>query len=61
MNNNLLPSSKAKCSCGRHMSIGEDTAEINPYGYECPDCVHRKYSKPLTREEYYRQFSFQTN
>lgn len=56
-NNNLSPSSKARCKCGRSMSIGEDQAGVNHNGYECPDCLHRRYSKPLTREEYYEQFS----
>ena len=57
MNNNLKPSSKARCKCGRYMTLGEDAAGVSVTGYECPDCSHRRYSKPLTREEYYKQFS----
>jgi hypothetical protein len=57
MNNNLHSSSKARCNCGRYMSLGEDNAGVSHIGYKCPDCVHRQYSKPLTREEYYEQFS----
>lgn len=56
-NNNLNPSSKARCKCGRHMTIGEDTTGVSAMGYECPDCLHKRYAKPLTREEYYAQFS----
>ena len=55
-NNNLNPSSRGKCECGRNMTIGEDHAGIYGFTYECPDCFHRKYAKPLTREEYYEQF-----
>jgi hypothetical protein len=56
-NNNLSPSSKARCSCGRYMTLGEDHAGVHAIGYECPDCFHRRYSKPITREEYYKQFN----
>ncbi len=55
-NNNLLPSSKRRCSCGRYISIGEDTAGIGVLSYTCPSCSFRPYSKPLTSEEYYNQF-----
>lgn len=58
MNNNSNPNSKAKCKCGRYMTLGEESGGVNPIGYECPDCKHRKFSKPLTREEYYNQFTF---
>ena len=54
-NNNLMPSSHARCNCGRNATIGEWQQGIGiGGGYECPDCIHRKYSKPLTSEEYYR-------
>jgi DNA-directed RNA polymerase subunit RPC12/RpoP len=58
-NNNLGLSSSAKCSCGRQITIGEEYSGMNYIdilNYECPDCKHRRYSKPLTAEEYYRQF-----
>jgi hypothetical protein len=54
-NNSLSSSSKAKCKCGRYMTIGEEKAGMGVFSYECPDCFHRRYSKPLTREEYYEQ------
>ena len=57
-NNNLMASSKARCRCGRAMSIGEDQAGVQANGYECPDCKHRQYAKPLTPEEYYKRFSY---
>lgn len=60
-NNNLMPSSKARCKCGRYISIGEDIAGMGLFGYECPDCFHRKHSKPLSREDYYKQFGIITN
>lgn len=56
-NNNILPSSHARCKCGRYATIGEYKAGIGHIGYTCPDCNHRQYSKPLTRKEYYEQFS----
>jgi hypothetical protein len=52
-NNSLGSSSKGRCKCGRHMTLGEDHAGVSGYNYECPDCLHRRNSKPLTREEYY--------
>lgn len=55
-NNNLKPSMSRRCSCGRYISIGEEKAGIGIFSYECPDCSHRRYSKPLSREEYYNQF-----
>lgn len=55
-NNSLASSSKAHCRCGRSMTLGEDHAGVSHVGYECPDCFHRRYSKPITREEYYRSF-----
>jgi len=56
MNNNLKPSLRRRCNCGRYISIGEDKAGIGVFSYECPDCLYIRYSKPLTREEYYQQF-----
>jgi len=54
-NNNLMPSSHARCNCGRYATIGEWQAGIGLHGsYECPDCKHRRYAKPLTSEEYYK-------
>lgn len=55
-NNNLSASSSKRCKCGRYITLGEEKAGIGIFSYECPDCTHRKYSKPLTREEYYEQF-----
>ena len=55
-NNSLNPSSSGRCECGRSMTIGEEHGGVNRIGYECPDCLHRKYSKPLTSEEFYEQF-----
>jgi len=60
VNNNLMPSSKGKCSCGRSMSIGEATSGVSPFGYVCPDCKHRKHS-PTSREDYYKQFGITDN
>jgi hypothetical protein len=49
-----MPSSHARCRCGRHATIGEWKAGIGLFGaYECPDCVSRRI-KPITREEYYK-------
>lgn len=56
-NNNLSPSSRAVCKCGRRMTIGEEHMKISVMGYECPDCFNRRYAKSLTREEYYKQFN----
>ena len=56
-NNNLYPSSAGRCKCGRYMTIGEDTAGISGFGYECPTCKHHRYSKPLTSAEFYEQFN----
>lgn len=55
-NNNLMPSATRRCRCGRYISIGEEKAGIGIFGYECPDCQHRKYAKPLSSKEYYEQF-----
>ena len=38
------------------MTLAEDAAGMGIFSYECPDCFHIRYSKPLTREEYYEQF-----
>jgi hypothetical protein len=56
-NNNLSPSASAICKCNRRMTIGEEHAGVSHINYECPDCISRKYKKPLTREEYYKQFN----
>lgn len=56
MNNNLNPCLSAKCYCGRYMTIGEWQMGIRPYTYKCPDCLHRMYSRVMTREQYYDQF-----
>ena len=56
-NHNLSPSSALRCSCGRYGTIGEWAAGITNFGYKYPDCIHRQYAKPLTREEYYEQMS----
>lgn len=55
-NNNLGYSLKRRCKCGRPMSIGEDVGGLGVFDYECPDCFSRRYTKPLTSEEYYNQF-----
>jgi hypothetical protein len=60
-NNNLSISLSKRCKCGRYITIGEEAAGVGVFGYECPDCTHRKYSKPLTREEYYNQFKMVLN
>lgn len=55
-NNNLGPSSKALCKCGRYATLGEDAAGFIPLGeYECPDCFKARVS-PMTKEEYYKGF-----
>ncbi len=56
MNNNLKPSLSRKCKCGRYITILEEKMGIGLFNYQCPDCFHRQYSKPLTREEYYQPF-----
>lgn len=56
-NNNLSKSAERKCRCGRYISLGEIKAGLNHSGYECPECIGRRYSKPLTSEDYYNQFS----
>lgn len=55
-NNSLSPSMSAKCYCGRYITIGEEKGGVKTFGYVCPDCFRRQYSKPLTRDEYYEQF-----
>ena len=55
-NNNLHGSTKRKCRCGRYMTLGEEKAGLGVLNYECPDCSHRRYAKPLTGDEYYKQF-----
>ena len=54
-NNNLHTTTDAKCRCGRRITIGEWYVRGQwVTNYECPD---RKYSKPLTSEEYYNGFN----
>lgn len=55
-NNNLSKSSSHRCNCGRNSTIGEEVFWRGLGGYECPDCVHRRLTKPITREEYYKSF-----
>jgi hypothetical protein len=56
-NNNTMPSSHAKCRCGRYATIGECKSHIGFNGYTCPDCKHRQYSQSLTSTEFYEQFN----
>ena len=56
-NNSLGKSLSKRCRCGRYITLGEEKAGVGVFNYECPDCSHRKYSKPLTAEEYYEQMS----
>lgn len=56
--NSLHESASARCRCGRYITLGEEHAGVNTINYECPDCFHRRYAKPLTSEEYYEQFSW---
>lgn len=45
-NNSLMPSSHARCKCGRYATIGEWKAGIGLTGsYTCPDCLHYEYNK----------------
>ena len=55
-NNNLNKSATRKCNCGRYMTITEEKNGIGIFNYVCPECFHRRYSKPLTSDEYYKQF-----
>lgn len=57
MNNNTRPSVSRRCYCGRYMSIGEDKAGVGVFSYVCPDCISRKYAKPISREDYYKKFA----
>ena len=52
-NNNLRSCSAARCRCGRYMSLGELQGGVRTTGYECPNCFHRRYAKPLTTEKFY--------
>lgn len=48
-NNNLMPSSHARCKCGRPATIGEWKAGIGVGGnYTCPDCTNKNYSSKKT-------------
>lgn len=43
-NNNLNPSSHARCYCGRYATIGEWNMGIGIIGiYRCPDCINKDY------------------
>lgn len=58
-NNNLSPSSHARCHCGRYATLGELKAGIGVIGiYVCPDCQYHNspYTKKLSRDEYYASF-----
>ena len=55
-NNNLSKSAERKCYCGRRISLGELKDGVGTISYECPDCFHARYAKPLTSAEFYSQF-----
>jgi len=38
------------------MTLGEDKSVLGSFHYECPDCSHRRYSTPTSKEQYYKQF-----
>ena len=43
-NNNLKPSSHARCKCGRDATIGEYNMGIGLNGiYSCPECKDKYY------------------
>lgn len=56
-NNNLSSSLSKRCKCGRYITLGEEKMNISILYYECPDCTYRKYSKPLTSDQFYNQFN----
>lgn len=57
-NNSLNQSASLLCKCGRRGTIAEDIAGIwTGRSFECPDCLYRKLTKPLTSAEYYEQFT----
>lgn len=41
-NNNLSPSSRRRCKCGRYMTLGEDAAGIGVFDYTCPACTYHE-------------------
>lgn len=55
-NNNLSISLSKRCFCGRYITLGEEAAGIGVFRYTCPDCVHKRYSKAITSEEYYLDY-----
>jgi len=57
-NNSTDSSSSAKCKCGRKITLGEEHAGIGLFGYECPECFHKKHSKLLTSDEFYEPFKY---
>lgn len=55
-NNNLSISLSKRCKCGRYITLEEEAAGIGVFGYTCPDCSYKRYSKTITSEEYYKSF-----
>lgn len=44
-NNSLMPSSHARCKCGRYATIGEWKAGIGLNGsYTCPNCLYYEFT-----------------
>lgn len=39
------------------MTLGEEKMGMGVLNYICPDCKYRKYSTPITKEEYYKKFN----
>lgn len=60
-NNNLGLSAEKRCKCGRYITLGELKAGIGTINYVCPDCFHHQHSKPISRENYYKQFNIILN
>jgi hypothetical protein len=57
-NNSLGLSSHARCSCGRHATIGEWQAGVGLFSYyKCPDCLNQHLTqRSLSSEQWYKQF-----
>lgn len=56
-NNNLKPSCSHKCFvCKKYITIGEENLYRSTLNYECATCFHERVSKPLTKEQYHKQF-----